>query len=234
MGEVAGRIRGAMAAITEQTRENAVRAERARVGTRRAAETAEDGAHKMQEMLETIREVQRDSDRIGGFVQVIDEITHQTRLLALNAAIEAARAGEHGRGFAVVAAEVRSLAGSSAEAAREIGKVIRESVGRAQRGVQAAQATATSLGRIVEAAQEVSGLVDEITVAGLQQRESTEVVHNGLTDLDDTIQGTTRRAQAMAGASGEMRGQVSHMRELIGRFSLVPADSAESAPVAAR
>jgi methyl-accepting chemotaxis protein len=228
MSRVAGQMRGAMTAITEQTRENAGRAERAREGTRRAADTAEDGALKMKELLGTIREVQRDSDRIGGFVQVIDEITHQTRLLALNAAIEAARAGEHGRGFAVVAAEVRTLAGSSAAAAREIGKVIRESVDRAQRGVSAAQATSASLGRIVEAAQEVSGLVDQIAEAGQHQRQSTEVVLGGLTDLDEAIQGTTRRAQDMASSSGEMRGQVGLMRGLLGQFSLRGADTAGS------
>jgi methyl-accepting chemotaxis protein/putative methionine-R-sulfoxide reductase with GAF domain len=220
MSRVAGQIRGAMDAITEQTRDNAVRAEQACEGTRQAAETAEDGALKMNELLGTIHEVVRDSERIGGFVQVIDEITHQTRLLALNAAIEAARAGEHGRGFAVVAAEVRSLAASSAAAAKEIGKVIRESVARAQRGVHAAQATSTALGHIVEAAQQVSGLVEEIAAAGLEQRRSTEVVRGGLGDLDDAIQGSTRRARQMACSSTAMRGQVDSMRLRIGQFRL--------------
>lgn len=235
MSRVAGQIRGAMDQITEQTRDNAVRAEQACEGTRRAAETAEDGAVKMNELLGTIHEVVRDSERIGGFVQVIDEITHQTRLLALNAAIEAARAGEHGRGFAVVAAEVRTLAASSAAAAKEIGKVIRESVARAQRGVQAAQATSTSLGHIVEAAQQVSGLVEEIAAAGLEQRRSTEVVRGGLGDLDDAIQGSTRRARQMASSSTAMRGQVDSMRLRIGQFRLRDAAiNADAQPLAAR
>lgn len=221
LSSVAARMREAMADITEQTRENAVRAERAREGTRRAAETAEAGAEQMRDMLETMREVQKDSTRVGNFVQVIDEIAFQTRLLALNAAIEAARAGQHGRGFAVVAEEVRALAGSSASAAKEIGKVIRTSVARAKQGVAAADSTAVSLSAIVEAAREVSDLVDEIAEAGVEQRQSTEVVHSGLTELDDAVQNNTGRAQSMAGASQDMHGQVGTLRELIGRFTLV-------------
>ncbi len=235
LSAVAARMRDAMAEITEQTRENAVRAEQARDGTRRAAETAEAGAEQMRAMLATMREVERDSARVGNFVQVIDEIAFQTRLLALNAAIEAARAGQHGRGFAVVAEEVRSLAGSSAEAAREIGKVIRVSVDRARQGVKAADSTAASLGAIVGAARQVSGLVDEIAEAGVEQRRSTEVVHSGLTELDEAVQKNTARAQSMAGASQDMHGQVGQMRDQIGQFSLAnnPAGS-PSIPTASR
>lgn len=220
LSSVAARMREAMADITEQTRENAVRAERARDGTHRAAETAEAGADQMRELLKTMREVQADSTRVGNFVQVINEIAFQTRLLALNAAIEAARAGEDGRGFAVVAQEVRTLAGSSASAAREIGKVIQTSVDRARKGVKVADSTAESLSAIVEAAREVSDLVDEIAEAGVEQRQSTEVVHSGLTELDDAVQTNTGRAQSMSGASRDMHGQVGRMRELIGRFQL--------------
>ena len=65
-------------------------------------------------------------DRIGNIIQTINGISDQTNLLALNAAIESARAGEAGRGFAVVAEEVRNLAMSTTESAREIASLIDE------------------------------------------------------------------------------------------------------------
>lgn len=67
-----------------------------------------------------IEDLKSKSATIGNIVDTISNIASQTNLLALNASIEAARAGEHGRGFAVVAEEIRKLAESSNNAAKEI------------------------------------------------------------------------------------------------------------------
>ncbi len=98
-----------------------------------ASTIAVQGGDVVAEVVETMKGINSSSNKIADIISVIDGIAFQTNILALNAAVEAARAGEQGRGFAVVAGEVRSLAGRSAEAAKEIKSLITASVERGMR-----------------------------------------------------------------------------------------------------
>lgn len=93
----------------------------------------EDLSEKSRATVEITGAIQKDilslneqTQSIGGFAEVIDEIASQTNLLSLNASIEAARAGEAGRGFAVVAQEIRKLADQSLSAAQQIGGIVQQ------------------------------------------------------------------------------------------------------------
>ena len=88
--------------------------------THRVTDQVVEGSEIMEHALLSMQAVEASGQQIGNIVGLIDSIAFQTNLLALNAAVEAARAGEHGRGFAVVASEVRTLAGKSADAAKDI------------------------------------------------------------------------------------------------------------------
>ncbi|WP_235514786.1 methyl-accepting chemotaxis protein, partial [Acidovorax sp. Root217] len=102
-------------------------------------------------------------------ISVIDGIAFQTNILALNAAVEAARAGEQGRGFAVVASEVRSLAGRSAEAAKEIKSLITASVERVEQGTQLVDKAGATMTEVVAAIRRVTDIMGEISAASSEQ-----------------------------------------------------------------
>ncbi|TWI57539.1 methyl-accepting chemotaxis protein [Pseudomonas duriflava] len=110
---------------TEQlTNENAAETRNGTASMRAASKALEQIAESLGTTASVVNTLGERSQQIGGIISVISGIAEQTNLLALNAAIEAARAGEQGRGFAVVADEVRSLAGRTSQATREISEMI--------------------------------------------------------------------------------------------------------------
>ena len=102
------------------------KAEESRLTVDTVAATFRQNLQLTHESQESVHQLNRMGNEIGGILQLISNIADQTNLLALNAAIEAARAGEHGRGFAVVAQEVRTLAEHTLNATKQIGSVVQQ------------------------------------------------------------------------------------------------------------
>jgi len=116
-----------------------------------------------------IKDVQKNSEEIEDFVQIINDISEETNLLSLNASIEAAKAGPAGAGFAVVAEQIRRLADQSRQASdniRDLVKVIDEKTNKTAESVKQTDDMITSqanlLDHTVEVFEMIKGCVDSL------------------------------------------------------------------------
>jgi len=213
-------LSSSIAEIAERIKENAETADKTARLSNTIKENAEKGSLQMDEMISAVGEINEASKNISKIIKTIDDIAFQTNILALNAAVEAARAGQHGKGFAVVAEEVRNLASKSADAAKDTGAMIQNSMEKAELGSRMAGETAASLNEIVTGINESSRLIAEIAIASEQQSLGIEQINTGIDQVAQVIQHNSATAQESAAASQEMSGQSDVLQQLIARFKL--------------
>jgi methyl-accepting chemotaxis protein len=119
--------------------------------------------------------------------------------------VEAARAGEQGRGFAVVATEVRSLAGRSAEAAREIKALISASVERVEQGSAQVDQAGATMREVVDSIQRVTHIMAGITAASTEQALGVAQVGEAVSTLDQATQQNAALVHEMANAAARLK-----------------------------
>jgi methyl-accepting chemotaxis protein len=212
-----------MASTVKQTAQNAAQANQLAIA---ACAKAESGGEVVGKAVKAMSGINGASSKIADIIGVIDSIAFQTNLLALNAAVEAARAGDQGRGFAVVASEVRSLAGRSATAAKEIKGLIEDSVSRVAEGSRLVDESGKTLGEIVAAVRKVTAIVAEIAAASREQSSGIEQVNKAVSAMDEGTQQNAALVEEAAAASQSIVEQVSSLNALISRYKLTGAPAA--------
>ena len=176
ISEVLDDLSGSITSITDSS-------QRSNGLAQQTQQEAEDGSRLLTKSRQAIVEIQKSSDDIHEIIETISEIAGQTHLLAFNAAIEAARAGEHGLGFSVVADEVRKLAEKSANAAREIAKLINETGHRVEEGSRISEQVEEAFNLIVRSVGNTTESIGQIHGATSEQASATRHVATLLEEL---------------------------------------------------
>jgi methyl-accepting chemotaxis protein len=225
-----------MEELGSTVRQNADNARAANQLAVNASTVAGQGGEVVAEVVDTMKGINDSSKKIADIISVIDGIAFQTNILALNAAVEAARAGEQGRGFAVVAGEVRSLAGRSAEAAKEIKALINASVERVEQGTVLVDKAGATMTEVVHAIRRVTDIVAEISAASSEQSAGVGQVGDAVTQMDQATQQNAALVEEMAAAASALNGQASALVDAVAVFKLDssrPVQHPAAAPVAA-
>ena len=184
------------------------------------AAAAERGGKVIGQVVDTMQGINTSSAKIADIIGVIDGIAFQTNILALNAAVEAARAGEQGRGFAVVATEVRSLAGRSADAAKEIKQLINASMEQVEKGTQVVGEAGATIREIVGNAARIDTLMTEIANATREQSLGVAQVGSAVHQLDENTQQNAALVEETAAAATSLSEQAERLMQEVSFFKL--------------
>jgi methyl-accepting chemotaxis protein len=200
--------------------QNADKAREANQLALHASAVASQGGSVVSQVVDTMKGINESSSKIADIIQVIDGIAFQTNILALNAAVEAARAGEQGRGFAVVASEVRSLAGRSATAAKEVKTLINASVERVAHGSTLVDQAGVTMAEVVTSIRRVTDIMGEISAATHEQAAGVAEVSDAMSQMDQATQQNAALVEEMAASAGNLQQRSQHLVNAVAVFKL--------------
>ena len=191
-----------------------------------------DGQKVTDKAVETISQMESASEEMSKIVATIDEIAFQTNLLALNASVEAARAGEAGKGFAVVASEVRSLSSRCADASRQIGTLINESISQIKTGAGNVRLSGDAMREIHGNMSDLLSMIENMSRSSDTQTEGVRGLGAAMSELDSSAKSNLALATGNSKLTSDLLDLKTQLAAAVAVFQPTPHDP-EDAVIAA-
>jgi methyl-accepting chemotaxis protein len=169
----------------------------------------------MNDLTESMNNIQKSSEQVVGVLKTLDQIAFQTNILALNAAVEAARAGEAGSGFSVVADEVRSLARRSTDSARQSAEIIEKTLADVRKGVEFVGRAHSAFGAVSVKMASGGEAVSQIATNSKEQAKRISQVGEALSKIEKVTQSNAANAQETAECASSMTVQIQNSLECL-------------------
>jgi methyl-accepting chemotaxis protein len=225
--------------ISSMVHKNAANSKTVADFTTTANRVLTEANQKLNQMLDSMKDISTSSEKISKIIRVIDEIAFQTNILSLNAAVEAARAGEAGMGFAVVAEEVRNLAQRCSQAAKDTSVLIAESITHARTGKVRLDEVAQAMQQVTANSSEIGKLSEQVSSGSDEQSRGIEQISRAILQIQDVTQKTSASAEEGSTAGAQMQSESEHLnnavrrlREMLGLADLNHFDSGTAKPLA--
>lgn len=190
----------------------------------------------VKESVQTVQRMAESTNDMIHKVSSITKIAKQTNMLALNAAIEASRAGENGKGFVIVAAEVRKLAESTSEFAKDILLSLQKMQQQAQKAGEKSTTSMNAIYKGIEVGKMTGTAIHEMREAAdnaQQQVEFNYMLADKLTtsmnEIEQIIGGMTaiseKFTESMAAGAAAMEEEVDGVNQLAQEADLLLSQS---------
>ncbi len=181
----------------------------------KAAERTGDTMRDMQEKVEAIAgralSLGERAQKIGGILELSNDVARQTNLLALNAAIEAARAGEAGKGFAVVAAEVRKLSERAVQSTDSISAIITSVQDETNATIMATEQGTRQAREVGELMTSTATMLEESILATQQQKSAADQVDTAIQQIREAADQLAQEQTQWAATAGRLESLVDEL-----------------------